>query len=210
MSGAPPARLLGAVLAGGSSRRMGRDKSAERVGGARMIDRAARALRAHCHEVVVVSARSGTPAGPWRVVPDRRVGAGPLAGLEAALLDAEESVHDAVFALACDLPLVRSDVIGAVVDGLGDAQAAAAARDGDPAFEPLCAVYRVSCRAVASELLDRGERSARALFEAIEGRTVPVPRSVLLNVNTEADLARARSVAEQTTDDGSSARDEPI
>ena len=209
MNGAP-ARLLGAVLAGGSSRRLGRDKAAERVGGARMIDRAADALRAHCTEVVVVSGRAGTPTGPWRMVPDRRRAGGPLAGLESALLDAEEGGHDAVVVLACDLPLVGSEVIGAVIEGLGEAVAAAAARHGDPAFEPLCAVYRTSCGPIASDLLDRGVRAARALFEAVHGEVIDFPREPLLNVNTEADLARARAVAEQRGDDGSSMRDEPI
>jgi molybdenum cofactor guanylyltransferase len=210
MSGGRPARVLGAVLAGGSSRRLGRDKSAERVGGARLIDRAAHALRPHCAEVVVVSARSGTPAGPWRVVPDRRPGAGPLAGLEAALLDAAEEGYDAIMALACDLPLVDSEIVGTVIEGLGDAAAAAAARGGDPAFEPLCAVYRASIGSVASELLDRGERSARALYEAVAGRAVAVPREPLLNVNSEADLVRARAMAEDRGDDGCSAGGEPV
>jgi molybdenum cofactor guanylyltransferase len=185
-------RRLGAVLAGGASRRLGRDKALERVGRGRMVDRAVGALRPRCAEVVVVSSRPETPTGLWRVVPDRRTSAGPLGGIEAALLEAEALEADAVFVLACDLPLVGVEVVDSVLDALEDAPAAAASRHGDPPFEPLCAVYRTACRATATQLLDAGERSARALFEALGGRAVQVPGHLLLNVNTEAELALAR------------------
>lgn len=206
-------RLLGAVLAGGASRRLGRDKSMERVGGARMIDRAVEALRPSCSEVVVVSSRTGTPTGGWRVVPDRRPSAGPLAGIEAALLEAEAQDAEAVFVLACDLPLASAGVVGAVLGALADAPAAAAARPGDPPFEPLCAVYRSRCRRTTTDLLDAGGRSARALFEAVGGTTVDVPGDLLLNVNTEAELAdaraRSRSSRRAEPEGGSSGGQEP-
>jgi molybdopterin-guanine dinucleotide biosynthesis protein A len=190
------AGLLGAVLAGGASRRLGRDKSAERVGAERMIDRAAAALRPCCEEVIVVSSRPETPRGPWSVVPDLRPSSGPLAGIEAALHRAAEAGSRAVVVLAVDLPLVDAEAIGVLVAEHEDTgRAAAAERDGDPDFEPLCAVYPVESLAAVRELLDGGERSARALFERIGGTRVAVPAAEL-NVNDEGDLARAtRSVS---------------
>lgn len=190
--------LLGAVLAGGESRRFGRDKTAEPVAGVPMIRRGVEALAPACREVVVVSSRSGTPTGPWRVVPDARPGRGPLAGIEAALLEARglDWAPSAVVVLAADLPLVGSDAVARLLEAFGSAEtevdAVAARRDGDPDFEPLCAVYRVGCLETASELLDDGRAEARGLFEAVEGRTVAVEGDVAsLNVNTEGDRVRA-------------------
>ena len=194
-------RLLGAVLAGGASRRMGTDKAALAVGGRTMIERAVSALRPHCGETVVVSARPETPSGAWRVVADERPETGPLAGLEAALAEAGRSGCIGVAVLAVDLPLVGADAFGRLVDAWrreegeareqGTSLAVGAGRSGDPSFEPLCAVYAVGALEVASRLLDGGERAARALFETIGGRVVEGVAETGVNVNRPADLTRA-------------------
>lgn len=187
--------VLGAVLAGGESRRLGRDKAGERVAGERMVDRAVAALRAHCADVVVVSSRAQTPAGDWPTIPDLRVGCGPLAGIEAALDRGASDGASAVFVLACDLPLVGGGVVAKVLDGLAGARAAAVEREGDPDFEPLCAVYAIDCLPVVTELLDEGVRAAGALFRTVDGRRVPGGPRAGVNVNDEQGLRRARALA---------------
>lgn len=201
--------LIGAVLAGGSSRRFGRDKTSVEVDGVPMVLRAKAALEAVCDEVVIVSSRPGS--GSWgTVIPDLRPGFGPLAGIESALHHAVERGAAAVFVLAADLPHVGPDVIRAVASavtpgatgsepgsgGAGKTRplAAAASRVGEPDFEPLCAIYRVECADEVGRLLDEGERAARALVEAVDGRKVDLTpeaaRAVSVNVNVPADLDR--------------------
>ena len=195
-------QLLGAVLAGGESRRLGRDKAIEPLGSDTLVDRAIEALKAECAEVVVVSSRPVPDTASWTVVPDLRVGAGPLAGIEAALDHARRSGCDATFVLACDLPLVDGSVVAEVLAALGGAPCAAVAREGRPDFEPLCAVYRTECLDPVRALLDRGERAAWTLLEEMGGRRVAAPAVRLLNVNTEEDLARARAALGMTADGG--------
>ena len=81
--------MLGAVRAGGESRRFGSDKSSALVIGETLLARAGGTLARVFEDVVVVSSRATEPA-PWPCVPDRRPGLGPLAGIEAALVRAEE------------------------------------------------------------------------------------------------------------------------
>ncbi len=187
-------RMLGAVLAGGMSRRLGRDKANETVDELRLIERAVEALAAVSVSVVVVSSRPETPTGEWEIVPDARDGCGPLAGIETALELASERGFEGVFVLACDLPLVDGELVSAIANAVGGARACAASRDGDPDFEPLCAVYATSCLPIARSLLDSGARAARALFEGVDGRAVEVCPEAMLNVNTQGELERARSV----------------
>ena len=71
-------RLLGAVLAGGRSRRYGRDKAMELVSGVPMLHRAIHALEAVTEHVVVISSNHAEVPKGIRVLPDVRPGHGPL------------------------------------------------------------------------------------------------------------------------------------
>lgn len=187
----PTPRLLGAVLAGGTSRRFGRDKAAQVVGGVTLVDRAARTLAEVFAEVVVVSSRGA--ASDWPGIPDLRPPCGPLGGIEAALQRAEETRFEGAFVLACDLPLVTPETVRAISFALGDFAAAAPQRDAAPSFEPLCAAYTTSCLERVSALLDAGERAAHALFDSVSGTTLGLSPADFINVNTVADGRRAES-----------------
>jgi molybdopterin-guanine dinucleotide biosynthesis protein A len=146
-------------------------------------------------QVVIVSSRS--PASvEWPHVPDAREGQGPLAGIEAALAHAAALGLDGAFVLACDLPLVDAPTVRAVVDALGDTLAAAPAREGVPAMEPLCAAYRVESLPFVTGALDRGAREAHRVFAALRGATVALPAHLFLNVNTPSDRDRAAAALE--------------
>lgn len=160
-----------------------------------MIERAVEALAGACSEVIVVSSRADTPEGPWRIVPDRRPDRGPLAGIEAALIEAGRRP---LLVLAADLPLVDAVAVRALVRAFRIAppsvDAVAASRDGDPAFEPLFAVYRRRCLPTVTRLLDEGHGAARGLLDAVGGRTVRVGGDVTsVNVNTQEDLTAAEA-----------------
>ena len=90
----------GVVLAGGRSRRMGRDKLPLKIGGVTLLDRVHGVLSSRCAEVMVVGEGGAALAGAHRI-PDLRPGEGPLAGIEAGLLAAS---HRRVFVAAGDMP----------------------------------------------------------------------------------------------------------
>jgi molybdopterin-guanine dinucleotide biosynthesis protein A len=186
---------VGAVLAGGESRRFGSDKALALIEGIPLVERAAATLARAFPEVVIVSSRAPTTTA-WRHVADERAGQGPLAGIEAALRHAADHGFQGAFVLACDLPLVDSATVAAVASALGDHAAAAPAGPGDRRWEPLCAVYRVECLPLVSAALDRGERAAHAVLEAVGAVRVELPNESFLNVNTPGDHVRATEVLE--------------
>lgn len=187
--------LLGAVLAGGESRRFGSDKAAEHIAGKPLVVRAAETLARVFADVVIVSSREPV-TDAWPHVPDRRTGQGPLAGIEAALLCASERGLDGAFVLACDLPLVDEATVRTVLAALGDRLAAAPAPAGSPGVEPLCAAYRVACLPFVVDALDRGDLAVRGLVERVSAVGVPLPHALFLNVNRPADHQRATAVLE--------------
>jgi len=109
-----PRPWTGAVLTGGASRRMGRDKALLTVDGTAMARRVADALTAAgAAEVFAVGGDlDALNAAGLRAVPDEHPGAGPLGGVLTALRAAS---HEPVVVLSCDLVAPDAAVIGDLV-----------------------------------------------------------------------------------------------
>jgi molybdopterin-guanine dinucleotide biosynthesis protein A len=206
------------VLAGGISRRMGRDKAALAVGGETLAASAARRLMAVCGRVVVADGgRELLPGFPS--LPDG-AGEGPAAGILGA---AEANPGQALLVLACDLPAVSAALLAELAAGgpgsadagalghaggsNGEAGGAAAMAEADwvvprwqRGLEPLCALYRPAALAELAAGVARGVAAPHRLAEAaglkvryLEGerlRRFGAPEDLFLNLNTPLDVER--------------------
>jgi molybdopterin-guanine dinucleotide biosynthesis protein A len=197
--------VLGAVLAGGRRRRLGRDKALVMLGGRPLLAHALRALQGVFSEAVIVSAPgSDYPNFGVEVVTDLYPDRGPLAGIHTALVHAGGR---AVFVLACDLPHVTSDVVRFVADlprpgrpWWSQPGATAKVAQWRGRLQPLCGVYAAACRKPAEESLRREELGATEFLGKISTTPVPITsnlpfyRSDLFqNINRPEDLRAARS-----------------
>ena len=106
--------VVAAILAGGQSRRMGRDKANIIWQGETLLARTARiAQEAGCTvQIVGREQPEDWPLPEVSFVSDASPSQGPLGGLATAL----ETSHEAVLLLACDLPLLRVDVLHWLMD----------------------------------------------------------------------------------------------
>ena len=193
------AHCTGAILAGGRATRFGGGaKGLELVGGVRMIDRVAAALRESCDDLIIVA---GDPAAArWipgvRAVADVRPGAGPLGGLHSALTDA----RDAVLVLAWDSPFVPAGLMHALRAAGEDGAADAAVPSSHSlwGFEPLCAWYRGSCRPAIERRIDAGDLRAAGWQDDVTTVRVDAspwgdPDEIFFSVNSPSDLAVANA-----------------
>ena len=200
-SASPPGRLAAAILAGGRARRFGgRNKALVDVGGEPILTRQLRALARVSDDVVIV-ANDTDPYRPFgvRVVPDRHPGAGPLAGIEAALADRRARV----VVLACDMPHVVADVLSLLAASAAGADIVAPVVKGR--VQPLCAIYGPRVLPVARRRIASGRLRASALVEEAEteglrARRVGEPElrrvdpelRTFANLNAPADAERLR------------------
>jgi len=194
------AGLSGAVLLGGASSRMGRDKAALAVAGVAGATRIALALDALCDEVLLVG---GTPPADakGRAVADPEGPRCALRGLVAAL---EAARGERVLVVATDLPLLTDAFLrGLAAAAAADADADAVVPRPVPRAQPLCAVYRrLPVLARARKQLAAGELALHGLLDTlcvtwIEGerlRALDPAGTALLNVNTPEDLVRAEAL----------------
>lgn len=175
---------------------MGTDKALLEVDGIPLLGRAIDALRrAGAVEVVVVGGGAGVRslagARGVRVLDDLLPGAGPLAGVAAALTALEDV--DAVLVVACDHPDLDPASLHRLADtliGLPGAMVALPTRAADAPLDVLHAAYRPALGSLLRGALAGGERSLRRILETLPVVAVPVAPASLVDLDTPEDLGR--------------------
>jgi molybdopterin-guanine dinucleotide biosynthesis protein A len=209
----------GIVLAGGRSSRFGSDKLVADFEGRALLAATIEAVT-HVVDRVLVAGPAlpqGFPAGavPVSVVRDREPLAGPLAALANVLgtVVDPDPLGDLAIVVGGDMPRLVPEVLQAMLDRLDGEPAIDAVLLGPPsssheasgphasrrAVLPL-AVRLEAARGASAEATEAGERSLRAILERLAFVELPPSKwllldpagSTLLDVDTEADLARIR------------------
>jgi molybdopterin-guanine dinucleotide biosynthesis protein A len=206
--GATPAGMtdiLGVITAGGASSRYGTPKALAEVGGRRVVDRAADALRAalDCEDVVAIINDPGLAHAvglPHRG--DVLRGIGP-AGRRAccAAVGAWSGTTAGVLIVGCDMPFLEP----ALLRELGSpcshgADAVVPESEGRRGIEPLCAYYGTACiAAIEAAVASRNDHSHDRLSWRVcvdqqvaageRVRRFGDPARIFLNVNTPDDRA---------------------
>ena len=196
--------LTGIVLAGGRSRRLGRDKAAVRIGGETLLDRAVTPLWAVCDRVlVVVSPGRPSPMPTNRpnveTVADIQPGRGPLGGLHTGL---EASFTRYSLLVGCDMPFLNTEVLRFLADTASGWQAVVPRIGQIP--QTLHAVYSRECLPAVKELLGEASPGLVDLLPLVRVRYVEEEELLALdpellsffNVNTQDDLRRAKELLE--------------
>ena len=150
-----------AILAGGESSRMGRDKALLPYDGAPLIARIARILAPIFPQIIVVTANPNiAAAADLPPVADTFIGRGPLGGIHAAL----SHFSAPTFVVACDMPHLNADFIRFLC---ADFDGIARVPLSENGFEPLCAVYAATATPLFAEVL-RGEGKMPPLRRVLE------------------------------------------
>jgi len=177
------AHVEAAVLCGGASTRMGRDKATLLYDGVPLALRVARALGACVERVRLVGRDPALGALGLELLPDRHPARAPMVGIAAALAACEAS---AVLVGACDLVQLDPRVALALL----------ALAPADGGAEPLLAIYRPRLLPELERRIARGELRLQALLRDVGALFVPEAdlraldpelRS-LTNANFPADL----------------------
>ncbi len=184
-----------AVMAGGRSRRMGRDKAWLDVGDGRpIVRRVIDVLSQVADEVFLVANDQRYASLGLRVVPDRFPEGGALGGIATGI---GAAAHERVLVAACDMPFLRPEVFRLLVDLSEGWDAVVPRVNGE--YETLHALYTKACLAPIERALGAGKMRVVSFFGDVRLRVVaedelrsvdPELRSVT-NVNTPEELAAA-------------------
>lgn len=188
------------VLAGGGSRRMGRDKRRLELAGRSLVQLMVDRLAPLFGRVLIIGARRGqAAAGGADQVGDLLPGAGPLGGIYTGLTLSPDPVN---FVAPCDLPFLQEDLVRLLWRWADSHQVVVP--QGPDGLEPLCAFYHRTCLPAIERALARGERRVRSFYPHVDVKSVPEaalrrvdPTLVsFFNVNSWQDYMEARRLAD--------------
>ena len=161
--------ITGVILAGGTSRRMGRNKALLKIGDTTLIECVYRTLAALFDDIIIVT---NTPAEyafiPCRTVPDIYPGLGSIAGLHAGLFN---STTRLVFIAACDMPFLNPELIRLLCSSAGESDAVIPLNK-EGLREPLHALYTRTTLPVVQEIIEQGDKSIMILLDRVRTRIV--------------------------------------
>ncbi len=181
-----PGNITGVILAGGSSSRFGGNKALATLGGRPLIAHVADLLGHLFSSVLVVT---NTPAQyaflDLPMTPDLFPGAGPLAGIHAALSVAPE---ERVFVVACDMPHINPVLVRYLCSLDTDRTVQAVLPRLARGVEPLFGIYH---RTLVPGFYKRLEAGHGGVIDALAGRNVRwVEEDEILSVVPSLDSFR--------------------
>ncbi len=161
-------QVSGAVLAGGQSRRMGRDKAALLIEGEPLLGRVVRLLRVITEDVAVIGPPERAALVPdVPILPDRWPGQGPLGGIATALQGLSGEV---VLVVGCDMPFLNLALLRYLIALAPGYDAVVVRADG--ATHPLHAVYQRRCLPTLEAQLVAGELQVQRFLSRLVVHTV--------------------------------------
>jgi molybdopterin-guanine dinucleotide biosynthesis protein A len=181
--------VTGAILIGGMSHRLGRDKILLSFEGKPLAVHAAGIFEDMFQKTDLIGhpRRELTELG-YTCVPDLIPGKGVLGGIYTALHVGETPY---VFIVAADMPFLTPSLISGILAHRHNADAVIPV--GPKGMEPLCAVYSKACTGTVKRSLERNELK---IIEALDGLKILSPEIGLkdgepdpfININCPEDL----------------------
>jgi len=192
--------LLGVVLCGGLSTRMGRDKAElpHPDSGLNYLGHAVQRLQPVCRSVCLAGETRNTTRRtvPSDIVaiPDPVPGLGPAAGVAAALEHARVHRLAGCLMTPVDTPRLSTQDLRAMIDRWlprADTVVCAVGAQGRR-LHPLIAIYPTGVCGAIRKLLTSGDRSLRRWLERHPHLEVTLDESSLININRPEDLTGGR------------------
>jgi len=184
------------ILAGGRSRRMGRDKALLPMGKGPLLQRVIDAAEPLSSEhLLVTNTPDSHTAFAWPTAPDLHPDKGPLGGLYTAL---SHTTTAQILLLACDLPYLNTPFLRFLCEHIGDHQAVVPA--SSEGLQPLCAIYNRTVLASVAQAMEKNKLGMRRLLTHLDISVIYPEKwkpfdpdgNLFTNLNTPEDYQRTQ------------------
>ena len=185
-----------AVLAGGKSSRMGRDKGLVVFRGKKMIEQVLKVAAAISSDILIIANSEAYRQFSYPCFEDEIKDCGPMGAIFTAL---QQAKADKVLVLSCDVPLISASVLQQLAKNCGEESALVASHDGQ--IQPLCGIYDKKCIGFFKETIGLGNFQMKALLAEMDAKTMAFEgeayNQAFLNINTPEDLAQIQKMYDE-------------
>lgn len=188
--------MTGILLAGGQSKRMGKDKAFLEYKHRKLYEYPLSILTGLCDEILISSNDPRFELTGYQVIPDIFPGQGPMAGIFTCLSSAR---YPRSLVLGCDLPLMDPRFIQLLVSRSEQNFPVTAGLNKENKPEPLAGIYDKSLLDLMKSLLEEEKNKLRILLEMIPVQYInPTnegydPEVIYFNINSPRDIQNLHS-----------------
>jgi len=189
-------KMTSAILAGGRSSRMGKDKALLEINGKKLVQRVHDKVKNLFAETILIANKPDALTFlNVPIFPDIIANLGPLGGIYTAL---KNSSYPQCFVIACDLPFIQEELIHYLCKNAGGYDIFSI--DFGRGVEPLCAVYHQDCIKMIENRIGLKRYKVSDFFDSVHVKIKQVPKGQfassydLFNINTPEDVEKAETI----------------
>lgn len=188
-------KIVGLILAGGNSERMGRDKSKLDFGGKSLLQRIINEHRKIVDQVYVIGKNEYEVENAVGI-PDSVENIGPIGGLFTGM---NHIKADWYLISPCDMPFLKYIDLQKIIDTSEENNCDAVVANSDNGIESLVAIYNKSILSLMEENINKGKLAIRGLFEQIQIKYLHFNGKIFekdpfFNINYPEDYEKALSL----------------
>ncbi|MEQ8245793.1 molybdenum cofactor guanylyltransferase [Fulvivirga sp.] len=175
--------LIGIVLMGGNSQRMGKDKSQISYHGIPQYKYLYQLLSKYCNKVYLsCNAQQQTTIEPsFPLIKDENDNEGPLEGIRSAFNVANKSI----LTVPCDMPGINDKLVLELINSRNSDFDAFCYSDSDGRINPLFAIWEKSCQ---QKLKKFDGDSPKKFLKLVNTKALKARAGLLKNINTPDEL----------------------
>ncbi len=150
----------GVILAGGQSKRMGRDKGMMEFNGKLLVEYAIDLLTPHCDGLLISANGRNYERFGYPVVEDEIKGIGPAGGVLSAL---KATGYDLNIVISCDMPFLNDKAVKRLLQNIDEDKCVIPVHDGKT--EPLFGIYHRNFQRSLTEAIANNELKMKKILE---------------------------------------------
>lgn len=184
--------ITGIVLAGGKSRRMGKEKGLIELNGKQLIQYAIEALEPICKTILISTNSHLYDFLPYQKIADEFPNSGPMGGIYSCLKASKTNQN---LVLSCDMPFVKSQLLEDLILNSQDYDIAVPWH-GEQRFEPMCAFYHKNLESVFYNFIQQKNYKIPDTFEQVKTNKYMISqdlpyfsKDLFININSQEDLS---------------------
>ena len=187
-------KITGVIIAGGQSKRMGKDKLSIRFQGDTLLNKAIALLKKFSDEIMISANRSDLDL-KYRIIADKVTNIGPLGGIYSALLEAKTQK---ILIIPVDMPLINEEIIACLLKN-SDKEALINLYKTQNRTQMLVGLYDKKLLPIIEKQIENKQYKLRDLLQLsannlIDGSTF---EELFVNANTPGELQKLKQKYER-------------